>query len=156
MKPEDKITRERLTSSIDKCFIHWERIEYALQQIQDLFPMDATNYLSLTEVQIAWMDQIIFRFTKIQDEIGQNTFRFLLEYLQEDFQNKPFKDILNTLERLEYIDSANTWLSLRELRNDLTHDYPKLIDETTDKLNHLFHELSTMKHILNTIKDKCK
>ena len=91
---------------------------------------------------------MIFRFTKLQDELGNNTFRFLLEYLQEDITGKPFRDILNILERLKIIESADTWLSLRELRNDLTHDYPELIHETIDKLNHLYRQLPLLENIL--------
>ena len=37
-----------------------------------------------TDATIAFIDQVIFRFTKLQDEIGNNTFRFLLEYLKEE------------------------------------------------------------------------
>jgi len=89
---------------------------------------------SFSEATIGNIDQLIFRFTKLQDELGNNTFRFLLEYLQEDISDKPFRDILNVLQRLKIIESSDAWLSLRELRNDLTHDYPELSDETTAKL----------------------
>ena len=85
------------------------------------------------------------------DELGNNTFRFLLEFLQEDIEGKPFRDILNILERLQIIDSSDIWLSLRELRNDLTHEYPMMIDETINKLNHLFMQLPLLEKILQTV-----
>jgi uncharacterized protein YutE (UPF0331/DUF86 family) len=95
---------------------------------------------------------LIFRFTKLQYEIGNNAFRLLLEYLQEDIADKPFRDILNILERLNIIESSDTWLSLRELRNDLTHEYPELIDETIDKLNYLYLQLPILENIFLIIK----
>ncbi len=83
--------------------------------------------------------------------MGNQTFRFLLEYLQEDISGKPFRDILNLLERLQIIDSADVWLSLRELRNDLTHEYPMMVEETVNKLNHLFNQFPILDNILRTI-----
>jgi uncharacterized protein YutE (UPF0331/DUF86 family) len=70
--------------------------------------------------------------------------------------NKEQFDILNTLERLQIIDSSDTWLSLRELRNDLAHDYPIMIDETIDKLNYLVLQLPLIENILKTIEDQVK
>jgi uncharacterized protein YutE (UPF0331/DUF86 family) len=99
---------------------------------------------------------LVFRFTKLQDEIGNNTFRFLLEFLKEEYTDKPFRDILNILERLKIIDSSDTWLSLRELRNDLAHDYPMMIDETVDKLNYLVLQMPLIENILNTIEHHVK
>ena len=123
-----------------------------LPQITGLFPLTYETYNTSTEATIGNIDQLIFRFTKLQDELGNNTFRFLLVYLQEDIVDKPFRDILNSLERLKIIESADTWLILRELRNDLTHEYPELVDETIDKLNHLFHQLPLLENILSIIK----
>jgi len=60
------------------------------------------------------------------------------------------------LERLKIIDSADTWLALRELRNDLTHEYPALIEETIDKLNHLVVQLPIPEKILLTIEQFVK
>jgi len=83
--------------------------------------------------------------------VGTNTFRYVLVYLQEDILDKPFRDILNRLDRLKIIDSSDTWLALRELRNDLAHEYPMMPEETIDKLNHLFMQLPVLENILNTI-----
>ena len=65
--------------------------------------------------------------------------------------DKPFRDILNRLEQLKIIDSSDTWLALRELRNDLAHEYPVMPEETIDKLNHLFAQLPVLENILLTI-----
>lgn len=94
---------------------------------------------------------MVFRFTKLQDELGTNTFRYVLVYLQEDILDKPFRDILNRLEQLKIIDSSDTWLALRELRNDLAHEYPIMFEETIDKLNHLFVQLPVLENIFMTI-----
>lgn len=124
MSSRENLIRERLDVSIQKCQLHIERLQYALAQIESLFPLSIEKYNTLSASVIGNINQMIFRYTKLHDEIGNNTFRFLLEFLQEDIINKPFRDILNTLERLEIIDSSETWLTLREIRNDLAHEYP--------------------------------
>jgi hypothetical protein len=145
---KEQLIRERLNSSLQKCSMHLNRLHYASSQVYGLFPLTSAIYFTFSEATIGNIDQLIFRFTKLQDELGNITFRLLLEYFQEDIADKPFRDILNILERLNIIESADTWLSLRELRNDLTHEYPELIDETIDKLNHLYRQLPLLENIL--------
>jgi hypothetical protein len=152
MTNKEQLIRERLDSSLQKSSIHLNRLHYASSQVDQLFPLTSETYLAFSEATIGNIDQMIFRFTKLQDELGNNTFRLLLEYLQEDIADKPFRDILNILERLNIIESAETWISLRELRNDLTHEYPELIDETIEKLNHLYLQLPLLENILTIIK----
>jgi len=156
MTNKEQLNQKRLLTSIQKCRTHLVRIHYASKQIKELFPLTVNRYKDITEANIGNIDQLVFRFTKLQDELGKNTFRFLLEFLQEDNNGKPFRDILNTLERLQIIDSSDTWLSLRELRNDLAHDYPMMIDETIDKLNYLFLQLPLIENILKTIEQQAK
>ena len=55
------------------------------------------------------------------------------------------------LERLQIIESSEIWLELRELRNDLTHDYPQLTNETVEKLNYLFSQLPRIETIFTSI-----
>ncbi len=156
MTAKEQFNFERLSTSIQKCRIHLQRLQYAATQTQKLFPLSIDKYQSINDSGIGNIDQLVYRFTKLQDELGTNTFRFLLEYLQEDINGKPFRDILNILERLQIIDSSDIWLSLRELRNDLAHEYPMLIDETIDKLNHLFLQLPLLENILITIEKQIK
>lgn len=152
----EQMSYERLTVSIQKCRIHLNRLRYASRQVKELFPLTEENYRTLSDSKIGNIDQLVFRFTKLQDELGNNTFRFLLEYLQEDIAGKPFRDILSTLERLFIIDSSDTWLSLRELRNDLAHEYPMMVEETIEKLNYLFLQLPILESILITLEQKAK
>lgn len=91
-----------------------------------------------------------------QDELGTHTFRYVLLYLQEDIADKPFRDILNRLEQLKIIDSSDIWLALRELRNDLAHEYPMMLEDTIDKLNHLFEQLPVLENILVAVERVAK
>ncbi|MEI7831500.1 MAG: hypothetical protein WCI31_17100 [Prolixibacteraceae bacterium] len=156
MTTNEKVNLDRLTTSLQKCRIHLQRLHYAISQTEKLFPLDREIYQNLNDAQIGNIDQLVFRFTKLQDELGTNTFRYVLVYLQEDIIDKPFRDILNRLERLKIIDSSDIWLTLRELRNDLAHEYPMMLEETIDKLNHLFVQLAVPENILITIEKMVK
>lgn len=151
MTTNEKVNLERLTTSLQKCRIHLQRLQYAVSQTEKFFPLESEIYKNLNDAQIGNIDQLIFRFTKLQDEMGTNTFRFVLVYLQEDILDKPFRDILNRLEQLKIIDSSDAWLALRELRNDLAHEYPMMLEETIEKLNHLFVQVPVLGIIHNTI-----
>jgi hypothetical protein len=156
MSEREQLIWQRLHTSIQKCELNLRRLQYASDQIAGLFPLTVDKYNSVSEATIGNIDQMVFRFTKLQDEIGNNTFRFLLEYLQEDITNKPFRDILNILERLQIIDTSDTWLFLREIRNDLTHEYPMMLEETIEKLNLLYNQLSVLEIIFATIEQKAQ
>ena len=123
-------------------------------RLKDSFPLTEkstkTWRMPKSEISTSWFSGLHPDYRE-QDELGTNTFRCLLEYFQEDILDKPFRDILNLLERLKIIDSADIWLALRELRNDLTHEYPMLVEETIDKLNHLLVQLPVPEKILLTI-----
>jgi hypothetical protein len=154
MTSNEQMIKQRLHTSIQKCRLHMKRLQYASNQIAELFPLTIVKYNTFSEAIIGNIDQLVFRFTKLQDEIGTNTFRFLLDYLEEDNYNKPFRDILNLLERLLIIDSSDTWLTLRELRNDLAHEYPMMFDETIEKLNQLYKQIPSLEQILLTIEQQ--
>lgn len=68
-------------------------------------------------------DQILFRFTKLQDALGERLVPATLRQLAESFEDWPMRDRLERLEKLGYL-VVNDWLRWRELRNRLAHEYP--------------------------------
>jgi hypothetical protein len=49
---------------------------------------------------------------------------------------------------LGVIDSAQAWLELRRIRNDIAHEYPSSLEERLEGTNVLFDELETFQEIL--------
>jgi hypothetical protein len=68
-------------------------------------------------------DQILFRFTKLQDALGERLVPATLQQLAESFEDWPMRDRLERLEKLGYL-AVDDWLRWRELRNRLAHEYP--------------------------------
>lgn len=70
------------------------------------------------------IDQILFRFTKLQDAIGQRLIPSTLSALGEPYEDWPMRDRLERLDRLGYL-SVDSWLTWRDVRNRLAHEYPE-------------------------------
>jgi hypothetical protein len=102
--------------------IHAARLESALKKVSEMIPFTAEKFKDLNDQQIAYLDMVTLRFSKLQDVIGVKIFPLTLEILGEEAP--AFIDKLNRLEKLGYIDSTRWWMELREIRNQITHDYP--------------------------------
>lgn len=68
-------------------------------------------------------DQILFRFIKLQDSIGERLVPATLRTLLEPFEDWPMRDRLDRLEKLGLLD-VEQWLRWRDIRNRLAHEYP--------------------------------
>ena len=110
---------------------HKERLLYTKKKIEK---WELSPRILEDPEKVETVDSFIFRFSKLQDSMGQKLFPLTLEFLEEEVRNKPFIDILNRLERLELIESAEKWKELRELRNLLTHTYPWEKEELIENL----------------------
>jgi hypothetical protein len=105
-----------------ECHKHIEKITVSKNYLSAIMPLSVERYLNLNDVDISFIDQLIFRFSKRQDTMGEKIFPFILVLSEEDVKKKTFIDILNRLEELEVLDKAE-WLKLREIRNDIAHEY---------------------------------
>lgn len=135
---------ERLDREFTICDKHILRIDEAMKELSAVLPFSNESYASLTSEQIRCLDQFIFRFSKLQDAMGAKIFRFLLEYLDEDVTALPMRDILNRLERYHILPDANEWIYIRELRNEIAHDYPLMENDVVRILNELFSKVNVL------------
>jgi hypothetical protein len=119
------------------CNKHLLRMQFAYSKIQHLFPLTTTTYADLPDETLSFFDQLIFRFTKLQDTMGSKLFRFTLESLAEDGRELPLLDMLARAEQLGILSSAEDWLALRKIRNELTHEYPFDSEDLVEALNQL-------------------
>ncbi len=142
--PEDKDKLDKTLQSID---INFLRLEYAYSHVSGILPLTVGKYETINESAISFIDQYIFRFAKTQDLIGEKLFKITLELVQEDTYNKPFLDILNDLEKFEIISRKEDWIRLRKMRNEVSHEYPILDEESIQALNALFNSYQELHKI---------
>jgi hypothetical protein len=84
------------------------------------------------------LDQLILRFIKLQDTMGEHVLRgFAVQVLLEPVDDAVLADILSLLEKHGYL-SVNDWLKQRKLRNALTHEYPEQNERRVAALNAAF------------------
>ena len=126
-------------------------MSFAFDKIKHLFPLTVDKYSDITKEEISFLDQLIFRFSKMQDAMGGRLFPSVLTFLGEDITGKPFIDNLNSLEKLGLL-KTDDWLLLREIRNAVTHEYPFVTEDLIEGLNQL------QKHSIQLIKifETCK
>ena len=143
---------ERLQREFEVCDKHILRINEALEELSSTLPLTIENYAQLNSGQIRCIDQFIFRFSKLQDAMGAKIFRYILEYLDEDVTSLPMRDILNRLEKYKFLPDANEWIYIRELRNEIAHDYPLMENDVVHILNELFSKVDVMYSIYDKLK----
>lgn len=143
----------KLLEAFAECTKHSQRMLSAYKKVSNIFPLDVNKYPILTDDEIEHIDQMVYRFSKLQDSIGERLFKSLLIFLEEDIKNKPFLDILNRLEQLEILPSKDEWLRLRKLRNELSHEYSSEDEENVAVLNMLFDEIKNLNSIFLSLKN---
>ncbi len=127
----------KLATTAEACKRHRERMEYALDYLNDQFPVEKDSISRFTQEQVSHTDQLIYRFAQLQDTMGKNLFPLLLEVLGEFDPGEPFIDRLHRMEKLSLIESADQWLRIREVRNLVSHEYPDNEEERAQGLNEL-------------------
>lgn len=128
-----------------ECDQHIHHLEHALGGSNHLFPLDESKIKGLRDEEIAFLDQLIFRFTRLQDTMGNKLFSVGLSSLGEPVEEMTMLDKLHRLEKLSIISNAQKWLSLRELRNEFNHEYPDQDQIKAESLNLLRASITYLK-----------
>ena len=120
------------------CRITRKEAEHLEQTAGHLFPTESglseeivqgwVNDLNMSER----LDAFVTRFSRLQDTVGDKLIPALLSYLQE--KTGPAIDNLNRAEKFGWLKSAEDWIILRKLRNQMVHEYIEDISVLTDAL----------------------
>jgi len=146
------IKEQKLLQAIEECNKHIKRLLYAHHKMSRFMPLNGDQYDNLTDEQVENIDQFIFRFSKLQDAMGERLFRNVLLLLEEEVKNKPFLDLLNRLEQLRIIGDKEQWLALRKLRNDFSHEYLNESDANALNINLVYEQTKKLYDIFRQVK----
>ena len=152
----DTISSLRLQDAWRECERNVYHLLRALDLLSPILPMTGERFEHLTDAQVQTLDQFILRFTKLQDAMGGRIFPAILEYLQEQYEERPMLDKLNRLEKLGYLQSAQAWQNIRDIRNKFAHDYPDDWDKNAALINVACEATTDMHGILAAIEKKLK
>ena len=115
-----------LSACLWECDRHCAALVEALNEWRALPPPD----VNALESERSWRhltDRILYRFTKLQDAVGERLLPATLGWLQEPYEDWPMRDRLDRLHKLNYLD-ADSWITWRSVRNRLAHEYPEMAE----------------------------
>jgi hypothetical protein len=146
---------DKLKETLAICELHNTRMNFAWGHIKHHFPLTEQSFGAIPALEMALFDQLIYRFSKLQDAMGSKLFVLILEALQEEINGIPFIDILNKLEKLHLINSAKSWIAMRQIRNNISHEYPIYKEIQIQELNLLPNELKKLTTLWDNLNQYC-
>ena len=94
-------------------------------------------------------------FSKLQDSMGEKLFKALVSKFEGNAEKLSFLDIIKKLEKQVGMDIANEWHDLRNIRNQLAHEYEDDAIEMANSINLIYAKKEVIEGIYLTIKAKC-
>ncbi len=88
------------------------------------------------------VEAFIGRFGRLQDTLGDKLLPALLSHLGE--RPASLLDNLDRAERLGWIENANRWIDIRDLRNKMVHEYmedPAILADALNSGHHFVTDL---------------
>lgn len=112
---------------------------------------DQFVFNTLEPQQRAILDAYLKRFSSVQDFLGAKIFSLLLEVA--GINGNKMSEVLYNIEKEQIIDSLENWIELREIRNELEHDYPEELQEALKDLKFCIDGFSKIEsYYLNSLK----
>lgn len=128
----EKILQKRV-AKLEKHYIALKEYkELICQMIERKNIYNPSIFASLPPQERAVLDAYLKRFSAIQDFLGAKIFPLLLE--RAGINSTKMSEVLYHVEKEEIIDSLESWVELREVRNELEHDYPDELEEALGDL----------------------
>jgi len=147
------VYKQKLQKALKETNTHVQRINEAFEELGKTYqlPLEKNEFILLLQNRqnLAFADQIIYRFAKAQDSMGAKLFKSFVEY-QGDNANRPFLDLLNSLEKLQILN-VDEWFELREIRNEIAHDYDESEHNARNIINNIFNNTDELQKIVNLI-----
>jgi len=148
------VYQKKVFDNLEESYLHLQRIKDAFIELSKKydFPLVGEDFDTIKQNKhdLAFSDQCIYRFSKLQDCMGAKLFKSLLLYQGENV-NKPFLDILNQLEVMDIID-VDEWFEIRDLRNEIAHDYENNDTKAKDILNAIYVSKNELEETLDGIR----
>lgn len=85
----------RFTDAWQECCTHLVHARYALKSMEALLPLDGQKLSSLDLESIQDIDQLVYRYSKLQNSTGSKLFPSLLKIIMEPMEDSPMFDKLN-------------------------------------------------------------
>jgi hypothetical protein len=135
-----EILKKRL-EKLNKHYIALKEYKELIDEMEDDI-YDLYFFENLGYEKKAILEAYLKRFASIQDFLGAKIFPIVLE-LSGIIVNK-MSEVLINIEKEEIIDSISHWIEIREIRNELEHDYPDDMQEALKDLRFCINNFVTL------------
>ncbi|MDO8454131.1 MAG: hypothetical protein Q7S59_06125, partial [Sulfurimonas sp.] len=139
---------QKLQSAIDEEEKHFKRFLSACKKLEVNYPFSEKTLEN--EDVVERLDQMTWRFVKIQDSIGRRLIPYVVEYHFDTIDGLTFKDMLNKLEKANILN-AQDWNQFMILRNDIMHVYSNA-NKLAETLNEIYIRKDDLYKIYSTLK----
>ena len=139
---------QKLQTAIDEEEKHFKRFFSACAKLKEYLPFSEKTLDD--DDLVEHLDQMTWRFVKIQDSIGRRFIPYVIEYNFDTVDGLTFRDMLNKLEKVDVLKPTE-WNKFRILRNDITHVYPD-DDKLIDSLNEIYNKKDELYRIYIKLK----
>ena len=135
-----------LRKQLQKVKSHYEALCEYHSYIEAMgFDFSSEAFSSLSIEQKAVLEAYLKRFSSLQDFLGAKVFKSLLDVSGVSYTK--MSEVLTLIEKEEIID-LDTWIALRNIRNNLEHDYPDELDEALLDLKDCIGYFAYMKEVV--------
>ena len=141
--------QKRLKYYFQEAYNHIDKIQKVNRVLKDVMSIDITTLENLSEQEQDKLDILAFRFSKLQDLLGDKIFRNILEYSGFNVQQS-FVKLLSELEKEGILD-LNRWIELRNARNKIAHEYPDNEDNLTSYINFIYKNSDYLVELTNRL-----
>lgn len=99
----------RFVDAWRECQTHLKHARHAVVSLAPHLPLTGTVLGELDLEVIQDIDQLVLRYSKLQDCMGNRLFPALLKILMEPFEDRPMLDKLHRLEKMGVLPSVARW-----------------------------------------------
>ena len=149
-----KSGKETFVEKLYECEQHKKRLLGAKDKLMNVMPLSIEVYERIDDIYISIIDQMILRFSKLQDTMGDKIFPGILELSGENVRIMTFIDRLNRLEELGLL-YKDDWMVLRKERNEIAHEYSFNQDEVVESINSIYDRIDQLLSVYDTVYGYC-
>jgi len=140
-----EILKKRL-NKLNKNFEILKDYKNYIEKLGDIYTPYVFNSLTLEERAI--LEAYLKRFAFVQDYLGAKIFKLLLE--NKGIIANKMSEVLVEMEREGIID-IEKWIELRNVRNELEHDYPDELEVALRDLKYCVENFSELEKIVKKV-----
>ncbi len=150
-----EIANEKFNFFLNEVEKHFSILNQDLEELKTFYPLTEEKIKSLVDNPdyLKVLDQIAYRYIKLQDTLGKLLRYFLLKE-GEVVEHLSMLDIIHRIQKLGIFIDDELWFEMRNLRNSITHEYPNMYLEVAEAINSLYSFIENIEEIIQSIKER--